>query len=162
MPRSPLKTPLIITQPFGVDPKTYPYTNGHPGIDLRAAEKTNLYACVPGVYHIINRWPWQYAKGYGKAFALDWGQANGFIRFLYGHCRERRGSLNGALLIEGKFVGLSGNTGFSTAPHLHFEMRQFITGKKSRYWDSNVDLSYDLLDPVKHFLLPWKIPFTYK
>jgi len=69
--------------------------------------------------------------GHGLDYAHDAGRAN-FIRILhadgsmalYAHLAE-----NGALVHQGQHVetgqriGLSGNTGYSTAPHLHFAVQ---------------------------------------
>lgn len=164
MPRSPLNHPLVITQHFGANPAAYPGTNGHPGVDLRSPLGDDWFACVAGVLGIRTDRNW-YGKlvGYGMAAFVDWGQADGtFVRFLYGHGRERRLSLNGKHVEEGQYIAESGNTGRSTAPHLHFEMRRYYrkgTGA-GRYYDVKVGLTYNILNPVTDYFNPNGIKYV--
>ena len=95
----------------------------HNGIDLRATIGTPVYAVSDGVVMEAKDNP----TGYGLYVALyhdDFGS-------LYAHLSE--------LLVEkgqqvkaGDIVGYSGNTGASTGPHLHFEIR--LCGQ-SKFWD---------------------------
>lgn len=163
MPRSPIAGPIIITQRFGANPKNYPYTNGHPGVDIRSPLKDDWYSCVPSVYHVINRfYPLKNDPsygGYGKAIALDWGHADGtFTRFLYGHGNDRRPSSEGQHFPEGTYVAESGNTGHSTAPHLHFEMRWYRVA--GRFYDGTLKRYYDLKNPTTFFDAN-KIPYRF-
>lgn len=169
MPRSPLSLPLIITQNFGSNPASYPFTNGHPGLDLRSANNDPWFTCVPGVVHIVNKyWPLYFSAfgqpgygGYGAAICIDWGQADGtFKRFLYGHGKNRILGLDNKNVAEGIKVGVSGNTGKTDGGyHLHFEIRHYYKGAK--YYDGTLKLRYSLDDP-KNFLRDYKIPFSYK
>src|SRR5437773_2682130 len=97
MPRSPFlnNEPLVETQGFLENPATYPATNGHPGIDLRAPTGRQLTSCVEdAIVHFVDYKNWLGRwVAYGAAIALDWGQADGFIRFLYGHCQNRHKNL---------------------------------------------------------------------
>lgn len=172
MPRSPLPSgvPLIITQDQSQNKAKYPYTNGHPGLDLRSPLGEDWFACVPGVVHILNRYPWQYGptgtklgdlgyRGYGAVIALDWGQADGtFIRFVHGHSRNRRLELDGQHVGEGRFLGESGNTGTSTAAHLHFEPRHYYYG--APFYDGTLKLTYNVIDP-KVLFRNWGLKFKY-
>ena len=172
MPRSPLNHPLIITQSFMANPATYPGTKGHPGVDLRSPLRDDWFACVPGTVTLRTDWgiilkpfPHVGLVGYGRAVELDWGQADGtFIKFLYGHGTNRLSFPPGQNHVEeGKFLAESGNTGRSTAPHLHFEMRRYYrpgTGH-GRLYDKRLNLTYNLLDPVAEFLKPNGIPFVH-
>lgn len=98
------------------DPSWYPSTGGyHMGIDLAVPSKTPLYAPYTG--KVVHAGPMQ---GYGNAVMID----TGFGYLLLGHLDSvtvRQGQVIGV----GDALGLSGNTGFSTGPHLHIEMRDY-------------------------------------
>jgi murein DD-endopeptidase MepM/ murein hydrolase activator NlpD len=165
MARSPLNHPLVITQSFMADPASYPGTHGHPGVDLRSPLADDWFACVPGVLGIRTDRDWLgRLVGYGQAAFVDWGQAdNTFVRFLYGHGRNRRRKLEGKHVDEGQYIAESGNTGRSTAAHLHFEMRRYYRPRTGhgRLYDKSVGLTYNLLDPVKDFFEPNGIPYVH-
>ena len=87
----------------------------HPGTDLAVPEGTPVYAANAGTV-ILSRWNGGY--GYNVMIQHDDGVVS-----VYGHgskllCQEGRQVRAGDLLM------LSGNTGFSTGPHLHFELRR--------------------------------------
>ncbi len=88
----------------------------HAGIDLAAKEGTPIYAADNGVVtesaHKNN--------GYGKLITIDHG--NGYITF-YAHCSSLLVS-EGDVVAKGDLIGRVGNTGRSTGPHLHFEIRK--------------------------------------
>ncbi|MGB9881133.1 MAG: M23 family metallopeptidase, partial [Anaerolineae bacterium] len=86
----------------------------HAGVDFAAVEGTPVKAANNGVVRFAGR-----AGGYGWTVVVDHG---GGVVSLYGH--------NAALFVKqgeqvkrGQVICLSGNTGISTGPHLHFEMR---------------------------------------
>ena len=57
--------------------------------------------------------------GYGNYVVIDHG--NGFLT-LYGHLTEATVAV-GQKVDKGQKIGISGTTGWSTGPHLHFELR---------------------------------------
>lgn len=170
MPRSPLNNPILVVKRnlFRANPKIYLNTNGHSGIDIWSPLGEDWFACVPGVVHLFNRFVWQWGLGlgdpsysrYGAGMAIDWGQTDGFIRIIYGHGRNRRKELDNRHVPEGKYMLESGNTGFSSGPHQHFEMRRFLNSNIGKFYDGLVKRRYDLLDPKKEFLVKYKIPYT--
>jgi murein DD-endopeptidase MepM/ murein hydrolase activator NlpD len=114
---------FVLTSPFGN--RTSPFTNTvdfHSGIDLAAREGTPILAAGGGRVVFAGRYPlrrnvrwWRY----GNVVVLAHGE-----RYLtiYAHLQEisvRRG----ATLRRGEEIGTVGNTGWSTSPHLHYEVR---------------------------------------
>ena len=100
-----------ITSPFGKRARKF-----HEGIDLRAAPGTTVLASLSGkVAYAGTR-----IRGYGKMIIIGHGDR---LSTLYAH-NSRLLVRVGQIVQRGQKIALSGNTGRSTAPHLHFEMRQ--------------------------------------
>lgn len=130
---NPVKNPYI-TSRFG--DRSDPFTGApsiHRGVDFAGAIGTPLYAVSHGrVIQAGDRF------GYGKAVEIDHGL--GFTT-LYAHLSEVRVKVGD--YVEAKTViGLGGNSGRSTAPHLHYEVRYrgasfnpytFIDGRRIDY-----------------------------
>lgn len=87
----------------------------HGGLDFAIDYDSPVMATAPGVV-IYADW----YGGYGYAVIIDHG--NG-ITSLYGHNNELRVA-EGQAVQAGQLVALSGSTGLSTGPHLHFEVRE--------------------------------------
>ncbi|WP_237702859.1 M23 family metallopeptidase [Candidatus Protofrankia datiscae] len=96
-----------ITQRFGG-------ANGHPGIDLGAPMGTQVVAAYGGTV-IYAGWE----SGYGNFVQVR--HANNVVT-CYAHL-SRISVRVGQQVATGQQVGLEGSTGFSTGPHLHFEVR---------------------------------------
>jgi murein DD-endopeptidase MepM/ murein hydrolase activator NlpD len=110
--------PGTITSPFGRRPN--PTGSGddiHTGIDIRMSTGTRVNSSALGVVVAIGN---SGGDGYGKW--VDVRHGNGYIT-RYGHL-SRIWYNPGRVLNAGEELGLSGNTGRSTGPHLHFEIRQ--------------------------------------
>ena len=91
------------------------FKEGHPGIDLSTPSGTPVYAADTGLV-IFAGWT---GIGYGNTIVIDHG--NGY-RTLYGHLSQVS-TYCGARVAAGALIGLSGSTGNSSGPHLHFEVR---------------------------------------
>lgn len=105
-----------ITSPFGW--RTHPVFGSqrfHSGIDIGADYGDTVRAADGGVI-IFADW----MGGYGKAVIVEHG--NG-ISTLYGHNSELLVS-EGQRVRKGEPISRVGSTGYSTGPHLHFEVRQ--------------------------------------
>jgi murein DD-endopeptidase MepM/ murein hydrolase activator NlpD len=85
----------------------------HTGIDLGAATGTPVKAPAPGT--VLMAGP---KSDYGLAVVLDHGN---HIQSLYGHLDQVQVK-RGQRVERGQVVALSGNTGRSTGPHLHYEV----------------------------------------
>lgn len=107
--------PHPISQAYGKTSFSYHYTTGrHNGIDF-AIKNQKVYAARGGkVLSTGNNG--RYA--YGRWIAIDHG--DGLVT-LYGHLSKQSVS-KGDSVKEGDTIGISGNTGYSTGPHLHFSV----------------------------------------
>ncbi len=87
----------------------------HTGIDLAAPYGTPVYAARGGQVEVAG---WS-GLGYGLHVILDHG---GGVETLYAHL-SRIAVRPGAWVEAGEVIGYVGSTGWSTGPHLHFEVR---------------------------------------
>jgi murein DD-endopeptidase MepM/ murein hydrolase activator NlpD len=99
--------------PGGVN-QGYGGRGGHPGIDLQASYGDPIHACRAGTI-VSAGW----MGGYGNATVIDHG---GGMATLYGH-QSRIAVTAGQHVNAGDIIGYIGSTGYSTGPHLHFEVR---------------------------------------
>lgn len=94
----------------------------HSGVDIGAPMGTPIKAANSGKV-IYSGW----YSGYGKVVIIDHGNMNGKpTTTLYAH-QSRIAVSNGQTVSRGSVIGYVGSTGYSTGPHLHFEVR--INGK---------------------------------
>lgn len=89
-------------------------TSMHTGIDIGAGMGSNIYAANSGTV-IVAGWS---SKGYGNYVVIDHG---GGKSTLYAHMSKIK-TTKGAKVAQGDVIGLVGSTGWSTGPHLHFEI----------------------------------------
>lgn len=87
----------------------------HSGVDLAATVGTPIYASDNG---IVTEAEYK-NNGYGNFVSIDHG--NGYVTY-YAHCHELLVS-EGDVVAKGDLIARVGNTGRSTGPHLHFEIR---------------------------------------
>ncbi len=137
---SPLGVPMQLSANFGeIRPNHF-----HMGIDLKTNGKEGIpiYSIADGFVSRVKISPF----GYGKAIYIDHPDGRTSV---YAHCSEIKGKL-GALVREmqqleqdfeielfltegkvpverGELIAYSGNTGNSSGPHLHFEIRETKT-----------------------------------
>ena len=97
------------TSPFG-----YRWGRLHAGIDIAVPEGTPLRAADGGTVAIAG-----WTGGYGNYTCVNHG---GGVSTCYGH-QSRIAVSVGQSVSQGQVIGYSGNTGNSTGPHLHFEVR---------------------------------------
>lgn len=92
----------------------------HSGIDvsMSGAYGKNIVATKDGTV-IISSYEGQNGTGYGSYIVIDHG---GGYTSLYGHCSELLVS-EGQRVSRGQIIARVGSTGWSTGPHLHFEIR---------------------------------------
>ncbi len=123
----PMPTATAVPQPTPVVPQNTPliwpveshsiiqyFHWGHAGIDVVMPTGSNIVAAADGVVEVA---AW-HAYGYGNVIVID--NYNG-VRTLYAHLSEFKIAI-GDTVTQGQLIGLSGNTGNSTMPHLHMEV----------------------------------------
>lgn len=113
--RQPLAGRLQVTSPFGsrIDP-FFGRPALHPGVDLRAAYGTPVFATAAGKVMIAGP-----DGGYGNLVEIRHG--NGLMT-RYGHLSSILVK-DGEMVAAGQVIGKAGSTGRSTGPHLHYEVR---------------------------------------
>lgn len=140
--RSPLNIPMALVANFG-EIRT---NHWHMGLDIRTQQRENLpvYAAADGYIARIKIEP----GGFGQAIYI--AHPNGFIT-LYAHLNQFFPALQQYIkeqqykqetwaieltfspdqfpVSKGDFIALSGNTGGSAGPHVHFEIRDTKTDK---------------------------------
>lgn len=87
----------------------------HTGIDIAAPHGSPIYSADSGEVIFSGWW-----DGYGKALVIDHGKGTATV---YAHM-SRIYLQVGAVVAKGQTIGLVGSTGYSTGPHLHFEVRR--------------------------------------
>lgn len=136
----PLKIPLVLSSNFGeLRPNHF-----HMGLDFKTnnREGYNIYSIEDGFVSRIK----VSTYGYGKVVYIDHPDGRTSV---YAHCSEFKGKIDSLVkstqekeqnfevevypkkneirVKRGQVIAISGNTGGSTAPHLHFEIRDTET-----------------------------------
>jgi len=159
-PKNDFRNPLGITNYLAGNFGELRSNHFHSGIDIKTNQKEgyNVYAVADGYISRINVSP----RGYGNAIYID--HANGYTS-VYGHLQKFNDVIekytrdyqykNETFSVEiypkkdelkvtsGDIIALSGNSGGSGGPHLHFEIRDTKTE-----------------EPINPFLFGFDIPDT--
>jgi murein DD-endopeptidase MepM/ murein hydrolase activator NlpD len=101
----------------------------HEGIDFAAPTGTEIYATADGRVKVLDRT----RRGKGHTLIID--HENGY-ETIYSHLDDFK-VRRGQNVSRGDLIGTVGNTGLSTAPHLHYEVR----------------LNGEAVNPVNYFFL---------
>ncbi len=104
------------THPFPNMVRKSQKIHGFNGVDLAGKTGEAILAAADGVV-VISRNGWN--GGYGKYIIIE--HSNG-TQTLYGHMNDLYVQ-EGTSVRSGQQIGENGNTGRSTGPHLHFEVR---------------------------------------
>ena len=103
-----------VTSPFGM--RFHPvlnYSRLHPGMDIGVPMNTPIYALKDGVVIAAES-----MSGYGNVVMINHGD----ITSVYAHNSSLAVS-KGQTVKGGQLISYSGNSGVSSGPHLHFEIR---------------------------------------
>ena len=91
-------------------------STNHKGTDIgRVGYTSEIYAAKAGTVIIST-----YSKSYGNYVVISHGSGN---TTLYGHMSSRKVNV-GQRVKQGDVIGITGSTGNSTGPHLHFEITE--------------------------------------
>ncbi len=87
----------------------------HTGIDIANRTGTPIYAAASGVVSFSG-----WIRGYGRVVIIS--HSYGY-KTVYGHCSVLL-VRTGQYVRQGQYIAKMGSTGYSTGPHLHFEIRK--------------------------------------
>ncbi|MGE5519145.1 MAG: M23 family metallopeptidase, partial [Candidatus Dadabacteria bacterium] len=139
--RSPLNIPMQLVANFG----EIRANHWHMGLDIRTQQRVNLpvYAAAEGYISRVSAEP----GGFGQAVYINhpngyttvYGHLNSFFPALAEYVKQQQYAQEswkidleipvGKFPVEkGDFIALSGSTGASEGPHVHFEIRDTKTG----------------------------------
>jgi len=138
---APFLQNLSINTPSAQPPAGFPvhggltqeYHGGHQGLDFGIEIGTTIKSTMNGTVTYAG---WN-DEGYGNLVIVD----NGTYQTYYGHLDSIPVKV-GEPVFSGQAIGLSGNTGNSTGPHLHYEIRinkqpidptAYVFGKTAEY-----------------------------
>jgi len=108
---------VVISQKYGVKSKRYKI-GYHDGVDFACKTGTPVYAARRGVIASAN-WGADYGKHIVQRRTFPVGTKNHLIYANLSKVFVQPGDK----ITKGQLIGLSGSTGNSTAPHLHFGER---------------------------------------
>lgn len=131
---------FYFARPIAADEVNWPLPNyryggiwsdqsAHTGIDISAPYGTEVLAAGPGTvlwagwgYSTTN--PGDLSDPYGKAVVIrhDFGYKDEPLFTIYAHMSETE-AVPGQWVNTGELIGYVGDTGMTTGPHLHFEVR---------------------------------------
>lgn len=113
----------LVEEDMGFYPQVFPtvgfrvtkkFSKYHPGIDFAASEGKPVFATADGIVSEVG-----YDSLYGNYLKIKHGK---YYETFYGHLQLATVS-KGEKVEMNQIVGFVGNTGQSSAPHLHFEVR---------------------------------------
>ncbi|MEN0050903.1 MAG: TonB family protein, partial [Bacteroidota bacterium] len=115
----PIKDPSKISKETGYGMRMHPIFKKeqlHTGVDYVVPMNTEIVATADGKVVAVKNWQ----KGYGLHLTVE--HQNGYATF-YAHLEKALVKV-GQSVKQGEVIALSGNTGTSTGPHLHYEVRK--------------------------------------
>ena len=137
-----------ITSPYGL--RNHPILKReefHPGIDFRAKMRTPVYATADGIVE----WAGFHKKsGYGNLVILRHGY--GFKSY-YGHLNKVLVNYK-EYVKKGDLIAYTGNSGLSSGPHLHYELRFLYKTINPYYFTKwSIDNFQEIFEKEKE--VPW-------
>src|SRR5690349_13459380 len=125
-----------VNVPYGVR-GSYWAAGYHTGTDFDASIGTPIYATKGGVV-VFSGYHGGWGASYGYHVIISSYHEGRIVRHMYAHLYERKVSY-GQRVKDGQLIGLSGNSGNTTGPHLHYEERWRDFG----YYDNKAPILLD-------------------
>lgn len=134
---SPLPGTPLVTQGFGQNPALYAQFgyDGHNGIDFGVTEGTVVHSPHDGIAKVVD----DGANGYGKYVVIEDAKRRSLLAHLSSTHLQ-----NGQFVYQGDAIGMSGNSGMSSGPHLHWTFKILKNGvvqNKSNGYDGAMDVT---------------------
>ncbi|AXH08863.1 peptidase [Malaciobacter halophilus] len=145
---SPLKE-TTITSSYGY--RVHPITKKrkfHRGIDFRARMRTKVYATADGIVSYVQS---RDRGGFGRVVKIMHGYG---FQTVYAHLNKTEVKL-GQVVRKGDLLGLSGNSGRSSGPHLHYEIRYGVKIINPYYFVKWNMKNYEMIFK-KQRRIPWE------
>lgn len=120
-------------------------SGGHPGIDYGCNNGTPIYASNDGEVLTAS------FDNINGNFIQVWNKEQNF-KTVYGHLSVMKVK-QGDVVVAGQLIGLSGNTGDGTGPHLHFGLKPTTTGGNGL---NNNNGTNGAIDPAPYIKLDYK------
>jgi len=136
------KTTLNNRNLFGANPDMYKQfgLQGHNGLDFSVTVGTSVKAVADGIVNYVGNDP----DGYGYYIRIN---HDGF-QTIYAHGYQAVGFEMGAKIKQEDVIMLSGSSGYSTGPHLHFGIRELDAEEKVLSYDNGYKGYIDPLLPL--------------
>lgn len=114
-----------VNYPYGIKDSAYA-TGRHEGIDMGNAKEPQVYSIVNG---IVSYAGWENInnkkQGFGLYVSIKFdASTSGYKKLFLGHLEKTTVTV-GQNVNETTVAGIMGNTGFSTGPHTHVEIREY-------------------------------------
>lgn len=124
---------------YRIDP-VYKVRKFHKGMDFSCDKRTPIYATADGVVESA-----KWMSGYGYTVIINHGYG---YKTLYAHLLDKKFLVKPKQkVVRGELIALSGNSGKSTGPHLHYEV--IVKGKNENpinYYFMDLDADgYDMM-----------------
>lgn len=162
----PLDIPLVLSGTFG----ELRSNHFHAGIDIKTKGESGLriYAIADGYVSRIKVSPWGYGKaiyithdnGYSSVYAHLMRYNGAIQEYVVGNQYEKQSydielfpEKDQLRVKEGDIIGLSGNTGSSAAPHLHFEIRN----SQNQHPQNGLMFGFNIIDNIPPVIKELKI-----
>jgi len=113
---TPSRWPIYGRIVSGFAYRAYPWRGFHYGIDIKASYGAPARATANGVISYVG---WR--RGYGKLVEIDHGYG---VKTIYAHNSAYAAAI-GQRAAKGQIVSYVGMTGWTTGPHLHYEVRRY-------------------------------------
>jgi murein DD-endopeptidase MepM/ murein hydrolase activator NlpD len=105
---------------YGANPRRGRCRHFHDGVDIAAKRGTPVRASADGYVAYVGRNPWDAGS---RAYIVIIAHAGGY-ETVYGHLQPKRMARAGTRVERGDVIGRVGNTGRSSGPHVHWEVRR--------------------------------------